>query len=469
MGSIATFERSNRESLHRRLPGEVSTDVPLWLLGLVIILLFCQIWFDVAGLTVRLQDVLIGFILARMFLLPALVNLRISYFRSKLNAPLLLWCAVIVLGIFVTLAYPYTSVLKKDSVVNGVRLILAVSLFFIIYNHRADASTKVIMLQRAVVGFSVITTLVSILQIGYWDGWLPFSLPSQLTTLAEGANTARGREIFGLFLGDTGSHTWAGMLAMQAFAVWLIAQQTRHQLFRSALLVYFGLLVLILVRVSVRNSILGLAMAIVAVGLIRGGYSRYRLNRLIWPTLVIGGAIGGLLLLFIIAPESYFVERIREVIPQWQDGRLYISRRSNIYGRIWMARIGLAMFASSPFLGLGYYSFRESSLEWSQVIVGETQSLVHAHNSYIQVMAELGLIGILTFMWVFWRTVWTLFRTRSFIWRGHIPSFIWQFAAGNLVFLAFTSLFSNNFLFPYNIGLNMIVLSMLLSVEKEGI
>ena len=235
-----------------------SFNLGFWLLLFIVILLFCQFWVEVGGFTFRLQDGFIILLLANTLFLPTILKLKFVYIRNSLNLPILVWASVLVFGVILTFSHPFSAALKKDSLVNMVRLLLALSLFFVISNFRMDAASKARFLKQTIIGFSFVTTFVSLLQVGHWDGWLPFSLPPVLTTFAEGANTARGREIFGLFLGDTGSHTWASMLAMQALAVWLTAQQQKNQLLKAAFFSYFGVLCLILVRISVRNSILGL-------------------------------------------------------------------------------------------------------------------------------------------------------------------------------------------------------------------
>lgn len=93
--------------------------------------LFCQVWFELAGVTVRLEDI-ITMILIGTPLLLALLTGKLRYYRSPLNLPLFLWATVIGMGIIVTLTSSLDGVTKKDALVNGIRLILAVRLFFVI-------------------------------------------------------------------------------------------------------------------------------------------------------------------------------------------------------------------------------------------------------------------------------------------------------------------------------------------------
>ena len=175
--------------------------------------------------------------------------------------------------------------------------------------------------------------------------------------------------------------------------------------------------------------------------------------------------ISGVVLLFLVAPESYFIERIRQVIPQWQDGGLYISRQSNLFGRFWYAEMAWGMFLDSPLIGNGYYSFRELSPIWSMSIIGDSRVVPNAHNSFLQVLA---LLGFLFFSWLLWRITAFLYKTRKYAHWDKAHNFLWQFSAGNTIFLFLTALFSSSLLLPYDLSLNMILLGCLVERKREN-
>jgi len=208
------------------------TKIPpsLWPIFIFVVLLFCQVWWDFAGFTFRSEDLLaLGLIV--LYLLKSSYHKKIGYYQSALNKPILAWAAILVIGIFITWVFSYDAITKKDALVNGVRLILAVGMFFVVNNHPAPAKSKLRAVFLAILSFSFITTTVAYLQMGFWDGWLPISLPAALTTFKEGANMAQGRELFALYLGNTGSHTWSGALAMQGLLVWLVARYIQKPAF----------------------------------------------------------------------------------------------------------------------------------------------------------------------------------------------------------------------------------------------
>jgi len=429
------------------------------MLGLFTVLLFCQLWFDVAGFTVRAEDVL-ALVLLGLLLLQVLLTGKLRYYRNPLNIPLLLWCVVLLMGVGITLLSPVDGVTKKDALVNGIRLVLAVGMFFVVVLHPALAEKKLKAVMAAVVGFSLITTAVALLQIGYWDGWLPFHLPSTLTTFKEGANTAPGREIFALYLGDTGSHTWSGALAMQALLVWLVGRYAKYPWRKWVAWLYFGLLVFILIRISVRNSILGLFVAIVGLEVLRG-QTRYMVNRILRLAGVMIGVVMLLYVLLYAAPDTYFIERIRQAVPRFENGELVIHRGSNVYGRLDYWAAALEMFTSSPLVGKGFYSYSElSSLFFPDRIP-------HAHNSYMQTLAELGLIGAGALGWLMVSIVWYLHRSRRYFKPQEPGRLWWEFVVGSLLFLAFTMLFSNTFWSPSYVAFRMIGLGILVSLVEE--
>ncbi len=424
-------------------------------------LLFCQLWFDVAGFTIRAEDALALGLLG-LLLLQVLITGKLRYYRNPLNLPLVLWCAVLLMGVGITLLSPFADVTKKDALVNGIRLVLAVGMFFVVTQHPAPAERKLKAVMAAVVGFSLITTAVALLQIGHWDGWLPFRLPSALITFKEGANTAQGREIFALYLGDTGSHTWSGALAMQALLVWLVGSYAKYPWRKWAAWLYFGLLTFILIRISVRNSILGLFVAMVGLGILRG-QTRYLVKRILRLAGVMVVVVVLLYALFYVAPDTYFIERIRQAVPRFENGELVIERGSNVHARLDYWAAALKMFASSPLTGKGFYSYKDLS---GLFLPGE---IVHAHNSYLQTLAELGLIGAVALGWLMLNIGRYVYRSRRYFKLREPGRLWWEFATGSFLFLAFTALFGVPFTLPIPFAFRMIVLGVLVSLVRERI
>ncbi len=429
----------------------------VWLLAIVTTLMFNQIWWDAGGFTFRLIDLVLLALLG-IQLYQALRSGRWRYAQSALNRPLLLWLSIFLLGALVTQVRPVLDVDQQDAIVNSLRLALAIALFFIVsgdFRHTATDKTRTVF--YTVILFSFVTTLVSLLQIAHWAGRLPFSLPSVLVTFKPGANQEPGREIFALFVGNSGTHVWSAMLAFQALCVWIATTTTkRSALWKLAGLGYFVVLSLILVRTSVRNSILGLVIAVVSLSLLRAFKSRYVSTRLVIPLLILGGALLGAIALVSFAPEQYFVQRLVQTIPRLSDQGLIIDRASNIYGRLDYTRVGIEVFRRYPLLGGGFYSYRTYYLAMTR-----DTTISHAHNSYVQTMAELGLVGVLALAWLAWR----IFSVLAVAGREIMYQMVWERRAWYLatsvaVFLAFTAGFANPFWEPTEVGFLMITLAL---------
>lgn len=431
-----------------------------WSLRLILVLLFAQVWRDVGGLTIRLDDV-VSLAMIGWWLLSSLRGLKFRYFRSHLNPPLLFWMGVIALGVVVTLVGSFSVVVKQDGAVNGFRLLLALGLFFVVANHPLPAARKIEHIFSTTIGFSFITSFVALLQIAYWSG-APLPLPAILTTVQEGANTQLGREIFALFIGNTGTHTWSAMLALQALAVWIVANSRRQWPLRAAGLAYFLVLVFILIRTSVRTSILGLGVALFALLLIQTRRSHYSFNRFARPLLLVGGVLVGVAAVLLLAPQSYYLERISQAIPQWGESGLVIDRASNIYGRVDYAANALRIYRVYPLLGGGFESYESLS-----GTIG-TYTMIHAHNSYLQTLAELGTAGAVALLWLGWAVFRTLRAGPPRVGAAPAKLRLWYLTVAAFIFLAFSAIFANPFWEPNQVAYRMILLGALVHVQRES-
>jgi O-antigen ligase len=63
---------------------------------------------------------------------------------------------------------------------------------------------------------------------------------------------------------------------------------------------------------------------------------------------------------------------------------------------------GIRMFKSSPVVGVGVGMFEKLMYDPKYKMPFDTSpKLVHAHNTYIEILAEMGLLGIFTFIYIF--------------------------------------------------------------------
>ncbi|WP_294146258.1 O-antigen ligase family protein [uncultured Selenomonas sp.] len=74
----------------------------------------------------------------------------------------------------------------------------------------------------------------------------------------------------------------------------------------------------------------------------------------------------------------------------------------------------IAMIEDHPFFGIGwgaYWMVYPLYDFYMQGAAGKEIVIVHAHNMYLNYMAEIGVVGALAFFWYFFGTMWTAFRT----------------------------------------------------------
>lgn len=435
--------------------------VPLSFFRVLVLLMFCQVWFEVFDLTIRVEDLLLGL----MFILWVLFGMqrgRLVWVRDIFNGPLALSSLVLVIGVANTLVQPFDGTLKRAALISAIRLILPLSVFLVWNNQPALARLKAQAILRSVLAISVLTTGVCLVQIAYWDQWAPFSLPAFLTESAEYANTTLGREVFGLFVGDTGTHDWSFMLAVQALVVFYAARFGKNFSKSMVLYVYFVVLVLILVRTSVRNSVLGLFVALTSSELIWPAKGSPLMSRLGRPGMIVILAFSCVLAFIQVAPENYFGARLLAAIPQIEHGRVLISPTSNLLGRFEYWRVALAMFSSSPWIGTGFGVFTPLSSEYSIL------PIVHAHNSYLQVMSDFGLLGVGTLLCLGWTLV--RYAREVYALKIHdgwvaITRRLWL---AYLIMFAFTALFANPLETPRDVTLALLLLGILRSASREA-
>jgi O-antigen ligase len=81
----------------------------------------------------------------------------------------------------------------------------------------------------------------------------------------------------------------------------------------------------------------------------------------------------------------------------------------NIYGRLATYKQGLQIFRSAPLVGIGVGKYHGVSLQRAPVTVSNVEAVAYPHNSYIGVLAEQGVVGLLPFLFVSY-AVWRLVR-----------------------------------------------------------
>jgi exopolysaccharide production protein ExoQ len=102
-----------------------------------------------------------------------------------------------------------------------------------------------------------------------------------------------------------------------------------------------------------------------------------------------------------ILPALYLIIRHRDTFTE------LLGRNSSLTGRVKIWTMAMAAIAMKPILGYGYNAFWNVSPESMRIDVALNWMVPHAHNAYIEMALELGLVGLvlcaLTYLVALWR------------------------------------------------------------------
>jgi O-antigen ligase len=86
-----------------------------------------------------------------------------------------------------------------------------------------------------------------------------------------------------------------------------------------------------------------------------------------------------------------------------------INQTQNISGRFATYGQGIKVFASAPLVGIGVGRFYEAEPGVGTTLVGGVQAVPYAHNSYLEILAEQGIVGFGAFL-LLTAATWRLLR-----------------------------------------------------------
>ena len=165
------------------------------------------------------------------------------------------------------------------------------------------------------------------------------------------------------------------------------------------------------------------------VGLLAGIF--YLLFRKSWKALALGILVFGIFYGAIKHSSSYINERITTMVPSQTDE----SGRQRLF--MWQAAKNIIL--DHPVCGIGYRQWKNYVLEYLQKIPNWTlvddAIFAHAHNSYLTVAAETGIVGLALFL-LFWIALLRQFlKNRSALGQG---------AVAVILALMFAAVFEHN-------------------------
>ncbi|MFY9805029.1 MAG: O-antigen ligase family protein [Candidatus Acidiferrales bacterium] len=125
-------------------------------------------------------------------------------------------------------------------------------------------------------------------------------------------------------------------------------------------------------------------------------------------------ALGGMMLVLLLAPTLRWTARVRRAVQLFgaviAAPALYLlvhyrnsltemmGRNSSLTGRVQIWGYSLASIALKPILGYGYSAFWVASAEATRIDAALNWTVPHAHNAYIELALELGLVGLATYV-----------------------------------------------------------------------
>ncbi len=176
---------------------------------------------------------------------------------------------------------------------------------------------------------------------------------------------------------------FALFLDIAIICAFLLQQQTSSRIARLVLM--FGLIPMFLLALAFTLSRAGWISLLVGVGLV---WMRAASERRFLPVVAM---MAILCVIIPFLPEAFW-NRAGTILPSMKERTDTFGQRVDLWG------LGLEMIQKHPVLGVGIGNFIPMSARYARG--GLRTSANGAHNSYVQVAAETGLIGLVLFLWI---------------------------------------------------------------------
>lgn len=203
------------------------------------------------------------------------------------------------------------------------------------------------------------------------------------------------------------------------------------------------------VTLTGKRSLLLIDLALILISIILGLRRQFHINKFQYFLLIFG---------FIVIDSPFLYSYINEVLTK---GRNTVD----LNNRQWFWGMALELFHSHPVFGSGIntYDFLYNARKQSTGYI----SFAGAHNSYIQLLAETGIVGICLFIIALLSTfVFTIRLQRNFSYYDYLPLY---FSIAGQVIIFIYALTENPFYQPQQIIFYFILLSIIVGVYKKEI
>lgn len=407
----------------------------------------------ISGFTVGAAEALVGLVLAAWLArMIAAKEVKVTY--PPLLLPLLIFLGAILLSLTGTLSlrYSFKEILKWVEV-------LGIYLFVANVMEREQVKLVVVLMLLAGIG----QALLGFYQFFGRVGPQAFVV---LGRFVRAYGTFEQPNPYGGYLGLVLPLAYGVLLGTRTFGTrkfvnsWIRPESTNHES-TNLPVALLGLATMgaALIMSWSRGAWLGFAAAFILMNL---AYSRQGAALFALLCLLVASAL--LLGSTQVLPQS-IIQRITDFLPYWHvfdvrgvkltDANYAVVERMAHWQAAW------AMFNDRPWLGVGIGNYEPVYPAYS--LPGWTEPLGHAHNYYLNIAAEAGLIGLAAYLvlWgaAFWQA-WKVIRSTEGYWRGVAVGIL-----GVLTHLAVHNLFDN--LFVHNMYLHVAMLLGLLFVAAK--
>jgi O-antigen ligase len=265
---------------------------------------------------------------------------------------------------------------------------------FAMYGSQALGTSKIFLAAICLVFplLLVQPTRANLDRVTRWTVWLTAFVG--LLTLAHGRTQSGGRLETG---GTMDPNDLAAVMAFGAPIALALARRQGRLLTRLVALGCLGVMVLVILKTGSRGGFLALSLGL---GILALGLGAARALRFTLIAAVVAAAA------WPVAPPQ-FRDRIITLNSLEEDYNL-----TSISGRKAVAKRGMTYFARNPVFGVGLGNFTFADGRYLKEAGIQTKWMA-PHNTYVQVLADLGLVGALMFVAMFVTTI----RRAAQLWR----------------------------------------------------
>lgn len=247
-----------------------------------------------------------------------------------------------------------------------------------------------------------------------------------------------------------GFSTWIIVVLFPFISIALFYK--RNQKIRMASSILAVLLAYCLFLTYTRGGIISFILALILIFLLRGGKVFYAVSGLL---------IAAIIILALAMPEG--IGPYKGIKYYLGLSELFSGISSQHRVRIWTT--GWRMFLDRPLLGQGLNTFMAN---YERFRIPEEYGVWYAHNCYLQIAAELGIFGLLAFLWIILRMVITSIKS----WRLIKDEFLRYLYLGLFCGIAAFLLQSNVDVTIYSLRLAVLFyfsLGLLMGIKRVGL